>query len=76
MTDRKYCEDCKFCDTTSGMSLARCGNSKAPETNIGDRFVARQFDKPKFASSVRLEGALCGPDAAWFEPKASEQVAA
>lgn len=65
-TERRYCEDCRFCATPStGIAYARC--SKAPETTSADRFVSRQFNKPSYAATMRADVKLCGPDAAWFE---------
>lgn len=66
---RRYCEDCRFCQVpATGLAYARCGNSKAPAMSLGDKYVARQFDKPVFAASARGDAKLCGPDANWFEP--------
>lgn len=74
---RRYCEDCRFCQVgVAGLSTARCGNPKAPKISSGDQYVARQFDRPTFASIMRDNADKCGPDAAWFEAKQSEAEAA
>jgi hypothetical protein len=74
MRARRYCEDCRFCQVPAGgLAYARCGHDKAPPVSLGDRFVARQFDKPAFAATARNSRQLCGPDAAWFEQKSQTQ---
>lgn len=76
MTERKYCEHCGFCrNAPAGISFARCAAPQAPEIDSNDRFVARELDKPPYASAMRGDAKLCGPDAKWFEARA-EQVAA
>lgn len=63
-----YCEDCKFCDAPNGEYVfARCAHSNASKTATPDRFVARRFDKPAYASTMRSLENKCGPRAEWFE---------
>lgn len=76
-TDRKYCEDCRFCFVPpSGIKFARCMAEGAVDQSF-DKFVSRQFDgleEHQYASTMRV--AQCGPAANWFEPKQAEAVAA
>lgn len=77
----KYCEDCRFCLVPSnGLKFARCTNPGAVTKTTGfggDQFVARELDIEghRYCSSTRLDQAMCGENADWFEAKA-EKVAA
>lgn len=69
-TERKYCEDCRFCQVgATGIHYARCGEPRASMQTGGSEFVSRQFDKPSYAASVRLDAQQCGRGAAWFQAK-------
>lgn len=78
MTDRKYCEDCQFCFVPpSGLGFARCMAPGAIKQKDGDMFVSRKFeaDQHRFASSTRLDDAMCGAEAKWFAVKTDEAAA-
>lgn len=75
--ERKYCEDCRFCQVNaSGIMYARCAEPRAGDNPDGSKYVARQFDQPRYASAIRSDHALCGPDAAWLQPKPANEAEA
>jgi len=80
---RCYCEDCKFCAAPEGMKFAKCHAPQNVLSSSGDDLVSRSLEKKtqwriEYCSSHRgnIGTQICGPDAAWFEPKDVEQVAA
>jgi hypothetical protein len=74
---RRYCRDCRFCRVKdTGLSLARCDSPNAAPLNVGQQYLAPDFDVAPFASTMREFANHCGPEGAWFEAKAAEQVAA
>jgi hypothetical protein len=63
---RLYCEDCCYVQVPdTGKNYARCGHPEAVATG-GDRFVARELDKPPHAATMRERGDKCGHDGEWF----------
>lgn len=84
MTDRLYCENCRFFqpgriyEGQDALKFGHCRNPAAQEPPSHDRFVSEKLDLPptyKYAGIFREYGA-CGPDAKLFEPREPEQVAA
>lgn len=67
--ERRYCQDCRFFQSTGSATtkqFGRCLNAAAPTSDI-DRFIAPEFDKPPFASTMRSIESRCGADGKWFE---------
>lgn len=70
MTDKKYCEDCRYFRPALGhvgegaLSFGRC--LVAPVS--GDHFVARILDIGGYASIQRGADYLCGPEGKNFKP--------
>lgn len=74
MTDRKYCEDCRFFISHKDLSLAQC--SYPQKNDAGLALIVR--DPPpqpprRWAATERQHNNddSCGTDAKWFEPKLS-----
>ena len=70
---KKYCIDCQHCFVPdNGRAYARCMKSVSPIYN--DYFIAPEFDtaekKITYCGTARTSVEQCGPEAAWFEPKA------
>lgn len=68
-TARRYCQDCRFFEdglTAARKPYGRCAAPPAPASDV-DRFIAPEFDKPPFASTMRSIESLCGPTGKWFE---------
>jgi hypothetical protein len=74
---KKYCEDCRLCFVPpSGLEYSRC---MAPGAFSSDAriFISRKFDaeQHRYASATRCDVNMCGPVAAWFEPKTEAEAA-
>lgn len=73
----EYCIDCRFFrDWGTGLQHGRCAYS---DKKTGARFISPDLDASdpdQYASLQRDNANLCGPDAKWFEAKASSSVAA
>ncbi len=65
MTDRIYCEDCRFILRSTDLAYSRCGNPKAESSSV-DRFTARACDTKPYCSTMRATD--CGHGAKLFEP--------
>jgi hypothetical protein len=80
MTDKKYCEDCRWFREAQGqtkeyrLTLARCAHPKSAQSAL--RYVARSLNVGGYADLTRGTEYLCGPVGAWFEPVevSNEQV--